>query len=478
MTTSDLRLTAPLSRSWIRRASSALTALATVAGSILLAWITVSHPEWNRFLLAVVVGVSLLALAVRWPREAAVCTLIFLPFLALLRRLLISSAGWTAYDPLLLVAPLVALVLIGRLLIVERRPLGGDTVSNLVLGLLALAVLQVFNPLGSGPLAGLAGLLYLAVPLLWFLIGRELADRRAILFLVYAAVAIAVAEGIYGLVQTESGLPAWDQRWVDTTGYEALYIGEDQIRAFGTFPSAAEYAAFVGVGLVFAVAMTLHRRALLVLTVPFLAVALFLTSGRAVLVLAILGVLGVLSLRTGMRGRAAMVLVLGVAAVFAVAILFGPALDRAAGRSDSPNVSRQLGGLLHPLDPERSTLIGHFDLVTKGIEDGVSQPLGRGTAATNLAGTRFGSSTTSTEIDLSDVFVSLGLLGGVLFLPLIFLTFQRVIRRYLTGHDPALLAVLGMLVVTLGQWLNGAHYTLASLTWFVIGWATRERPSP
>jgi hypothetical protein len=304
------------------------------------------------------------------------------------------------------------------------------------------------------------------------------------LFLVFAVIGIAVADGVYGLIQTQSGLPSWDQRWVDVAGFSALGVGqntagggfEEEIRAFGTFPSATEYAGFLGVGMVFATALVFHRRVYLLPAIGFLAFALFLASGRAVLVLAILGVLVMVALRARDRSSAALVLVLGVAAVFGIAAVFGPALDRIAGRSDDPFVSHQLGGLLNPLDPDKSTLIGHLNLFTDGIATGVTHPLGHGTASTNLAGSRFGTvkSGTATELDLSDIFFAFGILGGLMFLAVILMAFWRIINRYLDWRDPVVLAVAGMLFVTLGQWLNGGHYTLSSLAWFSIGWATRQ----
>jgi hypothetical protein len=483
MTTSELRLSAPRPFSGVHVAAPGIL-LAAVAGSAVLGWVVVSHPHWYRYMLAGFVGLSLLMLAYKVPRAAALGTLLFLPSLAFLRRLLIADAGWTSYDPLLLVAPLVAVALTYRLLVVERRKVGADTISKLVVGLLALSLLQTINPLGEGPIAGVAGLLYLAVPLLWFFIGRELGDRKAMLFLMYAVIAIAVVNGIYGLIQTESGLPPWDQRWVDVAGFAALGVGQngidgtftEHVRAFGTFPSATEYAAFLGVGMVFATALAFHRRVFLAPLIAFLGIAVFLATGRAVLVLAILGILAMVALRARNVQSAAVVLLLGVAAVFGVATVFGPSLDRIAGRSDNPFVSHQLGGLLHPLDPDRSTLIGHLDQFKHGITTGFTQPLGHGTAATNLAGARFGTSKSglATELDLSDTFFAFGILGGALFLAAILLTFRHVILRYLDWRDPVVLGVAAMLFVTLGQWLNGGHYTLSSLTWFAIGWVTRE----
>jgi cell division protein FtsW (lipid II flippase) len=176
------------------------------------------------------------------------------------------------------------------------------------------------------------------------------------------------------------------------------------------------------------------------------------------------------------NGRLApLIIVLGVGAILAASELSGPALDRTAERSSNPLVSHQVGGLLHPLDSEQSTLLVHWKNFKSGVTAGFSNPLGRGTGASTLAADKLGGEAgTRTDLDLSDSFVSLGLVGGLLFIAILALTFHRVVSLYRARGDPAVLAVAGLLVVTLGQWLNGGHYALAPLTWFFIGWTTRR----
>ncbi len=179
-----------------------------IAVALLLGALAANHPSSYRLVLAVALAVNLLIVATRWPGAAAVLTLAYLPLLALVRRLLIADAGWTQYDPLLLVAPLVALFLVARLFVLERREPARDGISKLVWALLALTVLQSFNPMLGSIVAGAGGFMFLGVPLLWFFIGRELADRRVVLSILYGVVAVAVAIGAYGLWQTEVGLPS------------------------------------------------------------------------------------------------------------------------------------------------------------------------------------------------------------------------------------------------------------------------------
>jgi hypothetical protein len=242
------------------------------------------------------------------------------------------------------------------------------------------------------------------------------------------------------------------------------------IRPFGTFASAREYGSYLDIGLVFAVALALHRRYWALLTLPFLGWAIVLSSGRSILVLGLLAVVFVLGMRTRSAGGLIVTMVLGVAMLFATVSVFGSSLDRASKQSSNPLVSHQVGGLLNPLDPNQSTLLGHLDLLKSGIIDGLKDPIGKGTGVTNRAAGVAGGTNETSEVDISDAFISMGIVGGVVFLAIIWMTFRRVVSAYFTRGDPALLAAGGLFVVMLGQWLNGGLYAVAPLTWFFVGW--------
>lgn len=450
---------------------------ATVAGALVLAGVVAVAPGLYRAVLAAALLANVLIMAVKWPRAAAVTVLLFLPFLGLVRRLLIIDSGWSTQDPLLLVAPAAAAFLVYQLLNARGWRLQLDPLYKIVLGLGALSVIEAANPSGNGLSAGLGGLIFLAVPLLWFVIGRELADRDTVRLLLYAVVVIATASSAYGWIQTQVGMPSWDQDWIKTTGYAALQVGT-KMRAFGSFPSAAEYAAYCGAGLVVSAALVMHRRWFPAIVIPLMAVATFLASGRSVMVLTVVAVIFLFALKTRNLGTGTMVVILGVSAVFIAASVWGPTLDRISGTSSDPLVAHQLGGLLNPLDPQQSTLIGHLQLVGDGFKAGFQRPFGQGTGVTNIAASTLSNKTTaSSEVDVTDIFISLGLVGGIAYLGAIWMTLRTVARRYAATRDPLVFAIAGLLIVTLGQWLNGGHYALAALSWFLIGWVTRP-PGP
>jgi hypothetical protein len=369
----------------------------------------------------------------------------------------------------------VALFLFYRIFVIEKRRLAGDTLSRLVFALLVLTLLQSFNPSGGSLVAGLGGLMFLGIPLLWFFIGREYVDGPAALRLLYITVGLAVGVGLYGLWQTEVGLPSWDQSWVNLGGFVALQVF-GKIRAFGTFGSSAEYAIYLAGALTICMAMLIHGRALLSLALPFLAVPMFLSSSRAVLILAVFVTSLMVGLKTGRRGLAIVLAIAGVALTGLAAQRYASPDAGTPQHGGGSLVGHQLGGLANPLDPEKSTLPLHWSLAVDGAKEGVLHPLGHGTAVTNLAASRFGIGGTekSSELDVSNTFIALGLVGGLLFIALAVVAFRRIVSAYLARPDPAILAALGLMMVTVGQWLNGGYYALAPLLWFVLGWATKE----
>lgn len=481
MTTNQLRL--PALRGGLPRLPDGAAALAIgIPAAAALGAAAALHPDWWRYLLATALAVNGIVVAMKWPRAATVATLLWLPFLALVRRLLIAEAGWTSQDPLLLVGPLVALFLCYRLFVVEKRELARDRVSKLVLALLVIALFGAFNPFGEGGLlGGLGGLIFLGVPLLWFFIGRELGTRDTVRWVMYAVIGMSLAIGAYGLYQTEfaSHLPQWDADWFQITGFDGAKAGVDAAgiityRPWGTFSSPGEYANYLGTALAFAIALLYHRRPVAAIAIPALAIALFQSGGRSSMAYALFTAVVLTALRTRNRVLALVVVVLGVGVIYGAALTFGPSLDRIAGVSGSTTAKRQTGGLLNPLDPKKSTFLLHLDSLGNGVADGFRNPVGSGTGSTNLGARLTGGSDRETDVDIADAFVSWGFVGGLIFVAIIVLSFKEVFSRYLRRPpDPLLLGVVGALIVNLGQWLQGGHYAAAPLTFFMLGFAMR-----
>ena len=269
--------------------------------------------------------------------------------------------------------------------------------------------------------AGAGGFMFLGVPLLWFFIGRELADRRLVLSILYGVVAVAVAIGAYGLWQTQVGIPVMGHG----LGRPERLPGAQRVRGHEGVRHLLEQRRVRdlpgrGGGDLRGDAGP-ARRGVFALAIPLLAVPLFLAAGRGVVVLAVLAALVAVGLRT--RNTRTWPLVIVSSGSWQPLWAVRSSLPRPAIRPlrHEPLVCPPGGRPHESARPEHSTLLTHVDLVVGGFEEGVLHPFGQGTAVTNIAADRFGigSRTKGTEVDVSNAFVSLGLVGGLLFVALV-----------------------------------------------------------
>jgi hypothetical protein len=469
-------------------------ALGAVAAAALM-----GAPGLHRWVLAVAIGANLAVVAVSRPRLAVLLMLAFLPLMALVRRIMTLDSPWTSQDPIVLIVPGVVVLLCAHLFLVQRRPLLRDTPSLLVVALVAIGTLQVANPRGGGIAIGLGGLLFLAVPLGWFFIGRELADRALVRTVMLVSAFLGILIALYGLAQTSIGFPLWDTNWMDAVDFQVLNVGTatagSQIRPFGPFSAPSEYLYWLGATIVFSLTAFYERRSPLVLAIPLGAVALFLGSGRTPLVLTFLAVT-VMTILFVFEGRWALLLILaGVGLTIGALVVLGPLLSAAAAGSSDPLVAHQGGGLGNPLDEDASTLPTHFRAFRSGIESGLRNPLGQGTGAASHTADSLGSSAAApakttidnngsdeslrgTDADISNVFLSLGAAGGLVYLALLFVLARALLRRFSRWKDPILLGVIGFSVLLSFEWLRGEQYAISALTWFLLGWATRSQDDP
>jgi hypothetical protein len=402
---------------------------------------------------------------------------VWLVALGLIRRLVSSGTGaGVSHDPLLLVGPAA----LGALFVVsatrgafrQRTPLAS---SVLLLSLLALV--EAFNPLQGGFLIGLGGLLLVAFPMLAFWVGRVLVDRALLRKLLRLVSVLALLGAFYGLVQQFSGFPSWDLRWINSAGYTALNVnGFD--RAFGSFSSAQEYAVFLCIGLVSWVALFRRGRLVWILfqlvAISLIVTAVVLESQRGAIVDTVLALGAMAAARTGRRPTGALL----VGALFLLVLFFG--LNQFASSSNtqatttdsvSALTSHLVSGLANPTG-QHSTLPGHFSILESGIESGFTEPIGHGTGSITLAANSLGNAALlGTEMDPSNAAEAFGFVGLLLYLFVAGLGLSAVYRLASRQRDPLAIAVLGVAVVTVFQWLNGDLYSVAWLFWLTLGWA-------
>ncbi len=138
-------------------------------------------------------------------------------------------------------------------------------------------------------------------------------------------------------------------------------------------------------------------------------------------------------------------------------------------------------GLSHPLDNKKSTANLHLGMFTTGITEGIHYPIGYGLGATTLGAGKFGgdpSASGSSEVDISDAYITMGLVGGGLYSFTIFLVIRRALTYGRTAPRHLGLPLLGMLASLGGAWIALGQYAIAPLAWFLIGVLSRsEKPA-
>lgn len=436
------------------------------------------HPSLLRpvLLLAVipaVAGVGLLA-----PSRLIYLLAVWLVALGLVRRLVDTTAPSTLGglgDPLLLVGPAIMVVLV---VVASQKGAFRDRsrLANAVLVLTVLAGVEVVNPLQGSPLVGISGSLFILVPILAFWVGRALVDDEVLRRLFRLVAVLAVAAVAYGLFQQFRGLPSWDSAWVRNSGYVALHVG-NTIRAFGTFSSAAEYAGFLGIGLVICAAAFTKRAVFPVALAAacLLGYGIFYESGRGVVVLGAGALALMLAARLGLRPAFALVTgLLGLLALSAVAGHFASSTPSATAPG-AALVQHQVQGLANPFNSQDSTLNGHFSEMVNGFRSAFTVPIGHGTGSVTIAASRYGGTVKGTEVDPSNVGVALGLPGLAAYLVVVVAGLLSLYRTAATARTWWTLAALGVVVATFLQWTNGGQYATAWLPWLVLGWADRTR---
>ncbi|MGH2906346.1 MAG: hypothetical protein ACRDKI_06195 [Solirubrobacterales bacterium] len=460
-------------------AEAAAWSLLIASAAFACALAVVAAPEFTRFAVAAVAGSALLLLWTIRPAAGLLATVCFVAVVALLRRLLIPAAGWTVHDPLLIVAPVVVSILAARQFVAERNPAPADLLSKLVTAVFAIVVLESLNPRNGSLAVGAGGLLFMGLPMLWFFSGRQLlGDGRTLERLLGCVVGLGVAIAAYGFYQSIFGLPSWDHAWSQIAGYGSLFLERDVTNTFGTFASTSEYTIFMGIAVAAAVGLGLHGRRAALLSLPVTLPAVFLSSNRTAFVFTLIAVATVLTLRCFRPRVVPAVLLVCVLVIAGLSPAIGAALRAGAGATGDARVEYQLSGLGDPLNRESSTLTLHWAIVSNGVRQGLADPFGRGSGVTNASVLRFGSGdqneavSSNTEVDISNAFVALGLVGGLAYLALVVTTFVFAFRNYFARRDAASLAVVGVLVAAFGNWLNGGHYAVTPVIWLLLGATT------
>ena len=464
-----------------------VVALVALAPAFWLFW----HGQLN-ILVSAAIFLLLLTTTTVSPSVGICTTIAYLFLLGDIRRIFGSLLGFPKLDPLLLVGPAVSAALGIPILIRLRLK---DGISKAVFALMVMMTLEIVNPRQGSIVVGLSGAMFYLVPMFWFWIGRRYGTDSLLFSLLYRVLfPLSVLAAILGLCQTYIGFLPWESEWVTAVAshYHSLNLGGGFIRPFGFAINSVEYSDLVLVGGAFTLAAFFGGRRIYVIFFPVLAAALFLASSRTAIIKLLFSVAAswALSNKTG-RGwavRLPIAFAVGIGVLALALSQAGSGVGNAKQTSAAQaSTQHQLQGLSHPLDKRYSTAEGHSQLLLQGIFQGFRNPIGYGIGWTTLGSGKFGgggggedsdsSDLHNSEVDVSDAFIAMGFIGGIIYLVTIFLVLKRAIVFGRSAPKYLGLPTLGLLAAMGGAWIALGQYGIASLVWFVIGALSRPRPS-
>lgn len=415
---------------------------------------------------------------------AIILNFLYLLFLGDIRRIVSTIIGLQLLDPLVLLGSIFATCVAVPLLLRLRLT---DTFSKVVLALTLIMTLEIVNPRQGGLATGLSGALFFLTPMFWFWIARTYATQRLTFLMIYRLlIPVGVLSAILGIYQTYIGFLPWQNAWIKAsiaTGYTALFLGGGHIRSFGFSSNSPEYGNLLMVSSACIVAAAFAGRRAYLLLLPVLFTAQLLASQRS----PILKLLVAIVMLWAVRGRNPRFVLprllaglpLGMALLYFAATHSGePAA--ASKKADSANLATNhvTQGLAHPFDSRYSTAGLHSDLFFSGVMDGFINPLGDGLGIVTLGAGKFGGGdpaiTGSSEIDISDVFITTGFMGGILYVFAIGLALRNALLYRQTGPPLLSYPIVGILTCMLGGWIPLGQYSLGPFLWFCLGFLAHQ----
>jgi hypothetical protein len=459
---------------------AAVAWLSTLVALVPLCWL-LYHGQFNA--LTFVMFLLPLVAAVQIDKPWAICIILtYLFLLGDIRRIVGITIGFPKFDLLLVVGPVVTILVALPLLMRLRLR---DAISKAMVAFMAVMLLEIVNPKQGGLAVGIAGSMFYLLPILWFWIGRTYATPELLERVIYRVVVpLSVLASLLGLWQTYVGFLPWESAWISAVAshYHALGLGGGFIRAIGFSVNSVEYSNLQLIGCTCVLAAFFAGKRAYGLLFPLLAFTLFLASSRTSIVKLLFAVAAAWAISSrGGKGWA-------VRLPIALATLFGVlafALSQVGGGgSANPgsaagfSAQHQVQGLAHPLDSKKSTAGLHAMYFWGGIKEGITYPVGYGLGSIT-GGQRLGDSDDTsdrvgnTEVDLSDTFVTMGLLGGFLYLYIILLIVRRTIYFGRNAPKAVGLPTLAVLAAMVGSWIALGQYAMGPLIWFMIGGLVR-----
>ena len=341
---------------------------------------------------------------------------------------------------------------------------------------------EVFNPFQGGLAVGLGGVIFKLAPILWFFVGMSRSSENTIRKLSELILFSAIIQSLFGLYQIFYGFSDVEKYWVAAGG--GTQSAGTSFRPFGTMLSFSEYISILVMGCSIAWVNILTRKYIYIVPFILILIVIFLSSSRT----GFITICTVIITTWAVQGKTYQSWVPRLFIALAL-IIWGMVVGiekvqtQKIGMADQAQVlmNHQIKGLSDPLGKE-STGGTHIDLVVQGILKGFQNPVGFGLGITTIANgkfnngasTEFGNVIGGTETDYGDMFLSLGFVGGILYILMIIRTYTTIGRYWHNSRDNVALTMIGILISCSGRWASGEHYSQSMIFWFLVGAIDRK----
>ena len=405
-------------------------------------------------------------------KSGIMALIIYLPFMAFIRRYIYVYGRYVAMDPILIISDIITIFMFSYLVIFKGKDLYKFFRENKLVKfatvLLFIFILQMFNPRQGSILVGIGGAKFYIIPFLWFYFGLFI-DKRFVRKLFFTIVVIGFITALYGLKQTFLGFTSFENYWIKYGGYSALHLFRI-IRSFSTFASAGEYAHYLVMSGIICFAFFLKSKQKIITLVALIVIltALFISAVRSAIfafVFSSIILIGFL-VRDKRKGFLLVLVLCLFLIIFISKVGFVPGVDE----YDSLSVTSHhaLRGITNPMG-EGSLKFRFYSWFYVFPKQMIKNPFGYGIGSISLAGWKFGGRLQAVENFILDIYLATGIIGGTIFLILLFILFKKSIGLISKTKElflPLIVICLCFILFFLGAI---SEYSIGPIGWLLIG---------
>ncbi|OYD14988.1 hypothetical protein CH333_06885 [candidate division WOR-3 bacterium JGI_Cruoil_03_44_89] len=397
--------------------------------------------------------------------------LIYLPFMAFLRRYIYIYNPYVRFDPILIISSILTIFMFLYLIFFYSDTIIGPRRKKPIVRyttlLLIIYAIEMFNPLQEGLSVGISGAIFFLIPTIWFYFGRFI-DRERMNYILYITVFIGVVVAMYGLKQNFLGYTSFEKYWAELGGYTALSI-RGWLRPVSTFASSQEYTTYIMIAGIISFALVVKdvKNLPLLAVLALIVLALIMSASRGALLGLIMGIglYTILGLKETKRIGIAVLIMFIVYAGLVARINFSSVNPDSA---EAAYLAHTASGIFDPF-AKGSTLWSHWSGALRGFSLMFRNPIGYGLGAGTLAATKFGGIGTASEGFIASLQGSTGLVGTVVFFVLFFFLARNSLLKYRRDGD-FFSKLVFVITIEVFLTIDLRLYSIGPLIWLLWGY--------